>query len=332
MSDWIRDNLSHGFPQGGIASAPRVQSIAHEDTEAAALPDHVRDYLSLSIAPNSRRAYASDLRRFSRWGGSLPSDAAVIATYLADHACTHSASTLRRWTASISRAHIAGGFRDPTKDEPARSTLRGIVRSHGQRSSCATPLLRDDLFAALDFIGTSIRDKRDRSLLLLGFGGGFRRSELIGIDIRDITFARRGVIIFLRQSKTDQTGVGREVAIPFGRLRHCPVAALENWLSASKASDGPLYRPVSKNGRVLEKRLSGGAVSNIVKQRILPLGFDVDRYSGHSLRAGFATSAAQAGVSSWRIRQQTGHTSDAMLAKYIRISELFIDNAAGALL
>lgn len=296
------------------------------------LPEEVRVFLAQSIAPNSRRAYATDLGRFRKWGGCLPADAVIVATYLAQHAETHSVSTLRRWAASLSRAHSAAGHPDPTKSEPAKSTLRGICRGRGEALRCAAPLLRDDLFTALDAMGNSIRDKRDRSLLLMGFAAGFRRSELVGLNLEDVAFVRRGVVVTLRRSKTDQGGIGREIAIPFGKTRHCPIAALEEWLGAAAIFGGPVYRPIRRHGPVSDQRLSGEAVSTIVKQRVVACGFDPNLFSGHSLRAGFATSAAQAGVSSWKIRQQTGHASDAMLARYIRSAELFEGNATAAVL
>ncbi len=140
-------------------------------------------------------------------------------------------------------------------------------------------------------------------------------------------------MIHLRRSKTDQEGAGRKIGIPHGRTRWCPVSALNEWLERAGIEDGPVFRPVDRHGEVHEQRLSGEAVSRVIKERVAAVGLDPDEYSGHSLRAGLATSAAAAaGVSSWKIRQQTGHASDAMLARYIRDGEMFVDNAAGALL
>ncbi|MEF2559286.1 site-specific integrase, partial [Aurantimonas sp. C2-5-R2] len=166
------------------------------------------------------------------------------------------------------------------------------------------------------------KDIRDRALLLIGFAGGFRRSELVGLDVADVETVRQGLVITLRRSKTDQTGAGRKIGIPHGRTRWCPVAALEVWLSTFGIEAGPILRGINRHGRVGDQRLSGEAVSIIVKKRLAAAGFDPEGYSGHSLRAGFATSAAQAGASSWKIRQQTGHASDAMLSRYIRDGEL----------
>jgi integrase len=192
--------------------------------------------------------------------------------------------------------------------------------------------LREDLFQVIDAMGDRIKDVRDRALLLVGFAGGLRRSEIVALDLTDIETARQGLIVHLRRSKTDQEGTGRKIGIPFGRTRFCPVAALERWRERAGVAEGAIFRPVDRHGRVAPDRLSDEAVSTVVKERVAQAGFDPDEYSGHSLRAGLATSAAQAGISSWRIRQQTGHASDAMLSRYIRDGELFTDNVAGALL
>ncbi len=168
--------------------------------------------------------------------------------------------------------------------------------------------------------------------MLIGFAGGFRRSELVGINFNDIETVRQGIIIHLRRSKTDQEGAGREVGIPHGRTRWCPVTAISDWLALSGIEDGPIFRPVDRHSKILNAQLSGEAVSLIIRERVAVIGMNPNDYSGHSLRAGLATSAASAGVSSWKIRQQTGHASDAMLSRYIRSGELFVDNAAGVLL
>jgi integrase len=164
------------------------------------------------------------------------------------------------------------------------------------------------------------------------FAGGFRRSELCAIDCTNVEYVRQGVIITVRRSKTDQEGAGRPVGIPFGRTKWCPVTALDRWLSMASIDAGPIFRRVDRHGRVSPDALSPEAVCLIVRERVAAAGFDPTRYSGHSLRAGFATSAVQAGVSTLKVRAQTGHAGDAMLARYIRDGELFVGNAAGALL
>ena len=253
-----------------------------------------------------------------------------MATYLAEHAGKLAVASLVRRVASISIAHEARGFPNPCRAELVRATMRGIKRQLGTAQREAKPLLKEDLFRVLDAIGDGVKDLRDRALLLVGFAGGFRRSELVGLDHSDIERVRQGVIVHLRRSKTDQEGAGRKIGVPYGRTRHCPVLALESWLEISGIETGSLFRPVDRHGRISPDRLSGDAVSVIVKERIAGAGLDPTGYSGHSLRAGFATSAAQAGVSTLKIRQQTGHASDAMLQRYIRDGEIFAENAAGS--
>jgi integrase len=155
-------------------------------------------------------------------------------------------------------------------------------------------------------MGDRIKDLRDRALLLVGFAGGLRRYELAAIKLIDFERVREGIILTIRRSKTDQDGVGRGIGIPFGRTIHCPIRALESWVSTAQVEHGPVFRPVDRHGRVSASRLSGEAVSLIVQERLAAAGFDRAGYSGHSLRAGFATSATRAGVSTFKIRQQTG--------------------------
>ncbi len=224
------------------------------------------------------------------------------------------------------------GLPSPARSELVRSTLRGIRRTHGQPQCRARPLTREDLFSVLATTGDGPKDARDRALLLVGFAGAFRRSELVAIDRADVEPVKQGVVVHVHRSKTDQEGAGRKVGIPHGRTRWCPVTALNVWLGRAEIDDGPVFRPVDRHGRVHDARLSGEAVSLVVKGRAAAVGLDPDDYSGHSQRAGLATSAAAAGVSSWKIRQQTVPASDTMLARYIRDGELFADNAAGALL
>ncbi len=294
--------------------------------------DLVRTYVHAATSDNTRRAYRSDLRHFIEWGGTVPASDVMVADYLARHAGTLSVATLARRVASISKAHAAGGLHSPARSELVRSTLRGIRRTRGQPQRRARPLTKEDLFSVLATIRDGPKDARDRALLLVGFAGAFRRSELVAINCTDVEPVKQGVVVHVHRSKTDQEGAGRKVGIPYGRTRGCPVTALTDWLGRAGIEEGPVFRPVDRHGRVGNARLSGEAVSLAVKGRAADVGLNPDDYSGHSLRAGLATSAAAAGVSSWKIRQQTGHASDAMLARYIRDGELFADNAAGALL
>jgi integrase len=319
------------LPNDGLPSLVGDQSCA--STCTSRLQDRVAALIESSISDNTRRAYQSDLAHFGAWGGQLPASPAIVASYLAAHAQTLSVATLVRRMATISQAHEARGLPNPCRSEIVRATLRGVKRTRGIAQKEARPLLREDLFRVLDAIGAGVKDTRDRALLLVGFAGGFRRSELVGLDFADIERVLQGMVILLRHSKTDQEGAGRKIGIPYGRTRHCPVFALDRWLAVSGIESGPVFRPVNRHGRVAtELLLSGEVVSLVVKERVAAAGMNPAGFSGHSLRAGFATSAAQAGVSSFKIRAQTGHASDAMLSRYIRDNEMFLDNAVGALL
>jgi integrase len=296
------------------------------------LPEAVASYIRDSLAENTRRAYQSDLHHFEVWGGSLPASPETVAAYLAAHAERLTVTTLIRRLAALSKAHQARGLSNPIRSELVRATLRGIKRKRRRAQLQAKPLLRDDLLLVLDAMGDDLKDLRDRALLLVGFAAGLRRSELVALDVADVEHVRHGIVLHLRRSKTDQDGQGHNIGIPYGRNRWCPVTCLDAWLSASGIAENAIFRPVHRHGRVHNARLSGEAVAVLVRERIAAAGLDPVGYSGHSLRAGFATSAAQAGVPAWRIKAQTRHASDVMLAHYIRQGELFNDNAAGALL
>jgi integrase len=292
----------------------------------------VAELIRLSVADNTRIAYRSDLDHFMRWGGVIPTSAEMVAGYLAAFSETLSVATLQRRIAAISVANDAGGFPNPCKSMLVRSTMNGIKRLRGVAQKQAKALVKEDLFAVLDAMGDSVMDARDRALLLVGWAGAFRRSELVGLDCADIERVRQGAILHLRHSKTDQLGHGRKIGIPFGRGRHCPVAAIDAWLERSGIAGGAIFRNVNRHGQIASTRLSGEGVTLVLRERLEAAEIDANGFSGHSLRAGFATSASRAGVSSLKIRQQTGHSSDSMLQRYVRDGEIFLGNAAGVLL
>lgn len=278
----------------------------------------VSRYLRANLADNTKRAYQSDLKGFVDWGGVIPASPEQVAAYLALHGATHAAATLSRWLASISKVHETNGFANPIKTELVRGTLRGIMRVHGTAQKQAKPLLREDLYRVLDGMGDRPKDIRDRALLLLGFEGAFRRSELVGLDVGDLEFAADRLIVTLRRSKTDQVQSGRRIEIERHRGRLCPLVAVREWLSLAGMRSGPLFPRIHRSGRVLTDRLSAEAVSVVLRQRLVDAGFDIDGFSAHSLRAGYATSAALSGQPTWRIRLRTGHSSIGSLVPYLR--------------
>ena len=301
------------------------------DLQLIANAEAVNKYIQAAISNNTRRGYQSDLTHFIIWGGTIPATAELVSQYLAVHADFLSPATLNRRIVSINRAHTSQGLFSPAKSDLVKATMRGIRRTKSTKQRQVEPILKNNLFDMVDGLN-GIKGVRDKALLLLGFAGGFRRSELVGLQYSDIGFVVQGLLVHLRKSKTDQQGEGRKIAIPFASGNVCTVRALKDWLEVSKIDSGALFRPVSRHGFIESSQLSAQAVAVIVKEQATKVGLDARKFSGHSLRAGLVTSAAQAGVSNWKIKLQTGHKSDAMLNRYIRDARLFIDNAVGDIL
>jgi integrase len=288
----------------------RQREVGGEDAKLIEL-------LEASTAASTRRAYDSDLRHFAASGGSLPAAPLDVARYLCAHADCLSVATLARRLVAIGQAHLLRGFLNPTTTDLVRLTMRGIRRTYGKPQRRAAALRTDDILLIVSLLGDSLADLRDRALLLVGFVGAFRRSELVAVDYSHIRRGVHGCVITVPRSKADQEGLGREVIVPYGRTA-CPIKALDAWLSAAGITEGPVFRSMHKGGRVGANRLSPEAVAKIVKHRVKEIGLDSDCYSGHSLRTGFVTSAAAGGMPTWRIKAQTGHASDAMVGRYIR--------------
>lgn len=289
------------------------------------------ELIHASLSDNSRTAYQADLKHFIASGGCIPCSPEVVANYLAAHAGKHAVATLNRRLVSISKAHTSQRLPSPTSSDLVKAVMKGIRRTHGTAQRQVAPTIKEDIVAMVNGL-TGIKGARDRALLLIGFAGAFRRSELVSLTVADVEFTKQGLVINLRHSKTDQEGRGRKIAIPYARGAVCAVHALQTWLDIAGITTGPIFRGVSRHELISEAGLSAQVVALVVKERVAAAGLDPTKYSGHSLRAGLVTSAAQAGVSSWKIRQQTGHSSDAMLARYIRSTQIFVDNAAGAVL
>lgn len=293
--------------------------------------DHlVRQYVDAALADNTVRAYRGDLKHFFAWGGTIPATEKQIAKYLAQHATSLAGSTLARHLAAITRAHRVQGFPSPCESELVHATLRGIRRAHGRPVRQVAPLLKEHLVAMVRGLH-GMRGMRDRALLLIGFSGALRRGELVGLDVEDIHFTDGGVLLHLDRSKTDQEAQGREIAIPWVRSKHCPGRALWEWLRLAEITTGAIFRRVNALDQILPKRLSAQSVSLIVKQRGAAIGLDPSCYSGHSLRAGFVTSATAKGASPSSIREQTGHKSEAMMQNYVRHGQRFDHNSNRAI-
>jgi site-specific recombinase XerD len=296
------------------------------------------DFAKASKAPATQAAYASDFHIFEAWCTArglcaLPATAAALCGFLADEATIgRRASTLGRRLAAIRYFHRAADHDSPTSDEAVKATLSGIRRTIGAapvRKRAAT----SDMVIAMSATGTSLRALRDRAIILLGFAGAFRRSELVALDVADLEEAPEGLWITIRRSKTDQEGLGRKVAIPRGEVA-CPVAALKAWLEAAGITEGAVFRRVFNKcaQRVTDRRLAARNVATIVKAGAAKLGLDATAFAGHSLRAGFVTSAVKRGANLIKITDVTGHRSLEMLKTYSRDAEAFVGHAGAGLL
>ncbi len=300
--------------------------------------NRVQAYLAGARARNTIVGYRSSFGQFEKWCLAtglecLPASAQTIAMYLGTQAGRLKAATLEHHLAAIAKAHKSAGLPSPITDNVLISeTLKGIKLTHGTAPNQKAPVLTEDRRMMLRLTSAGLLGARDRALLLVGFAGAFRRSELVALNVDDLNFSAEGLLITLRRSKTDQEGQGRSVAIPFGMHEHtCPVRALRTWLGQAHIMDGAIFRSIRRGGHAQEQRLSGHAVAHVVKNYAALAGLSAASFSGHSLRAGFVTSAARAGEPERRIMRQTGHKSIEMVLRYVRQANAFSDNAALAL-
>ncbi|HEY1680234.1 MAG TPA: site-specific integrase [Candidatus Tumulicola sp.] len=295
------------------------------------LADKARAYAEGARADNTRRAYESDLRAFCSWCQTrgltcLPATAETLSLYIADVGESMKPATLQRRLTAIAVAHKAAGYESPTAHEVVRSVLTGVRRKLGVAQVQKLALAVDDVRAIVDELGDDKPiDVRDRALLLLGFAGALRRSELVALDVADVAFEKQGVVIVLHRSKTNQEGDIERIAVPYGSdYRTCPVRALQAWIEV--VGDGPLFRSIDRHGN-LGNRLSAHSVALVVKARAEQAGLDPALVAGHSLRSGFATSAARAGKSEAAIMRQTRHKSVTVARRYIRQGTMWDDHA-----
>jgi site-specific recombinase XerD len=301
----------------------------------SAIEERASAFVAQSKAANTVRAYKSDWSHFAAWGQAhgqavLPAIPETIVLYLTDLAATHKPGTLTRRLSAIKVTHEAAGLEPPTAGVRVLLVMAGIRRNKGTMVSAKTPVLVEDLQSMIALSPRTLVGARDRAALLVGFSGAFRRSELVSLDMETVQFAREGLVLTLRRSKTDQDGTSRKVGIPLGHNPDtCPVQSLRQWIEQSKITRGPLFRPIDRYGNVADRRLSPHAVAGIVKKYAKAVGLDATQFAGHSLRSGLATSAAAAGASERSIMNQTRHRSLVMVRRYIRDGSLFRENAAG---
>ena len=283
----------------------------------------VTSYTQAAQSASTRRSYAQDVRHFNA-NAKIPATPGMVAEYLAKFAGVLSVATLQHRLIAIHQAHTEKGFDSPVKDRLVKRTMQGIRRTFGVAQRRVHALVKDDLIELLVMVNQQkpLKAARDKAVLLLGFAGAFRRSELVALRMEDITPHAHGIELLIRRSKTDQEGEGRTVFVPLAKSEdRCPVKALDRWLELAGIGEGPLFRPVNRHDRVVKDlALTPQSVALIVKSAIgKAKGADAaSRVSGHSLRAGFVTEAATVGLQTSAIMGQTGHKSLEMVYRYVR--------------
>jgi len=283
--------------------------------------DRAASYAKQDKAPATRAAYRSDFAGFRAWCltrgvASLPAAPETVAGFLASEAESGlAASTISRRCAAIRYAHKLAGHEPPTNNEAVKATLRGIRRTLGAAPARKAPAVAEIMRDMAHATPAGLKGLRDRALLLLGFGGAFRRSELVALDVADLEETEDGLRVTIRRSKTDQEGIGTTIAIVRGGAS-CPVKALRAWLNAAGIAEGAVFRPVRKGGKVLDRRLTAKSVCDLVKAYAQHVGLDGAAFGAHSLRSGFLTSAARRGASVFKMRDVSRHKSMDALQAY----------------
>ena len=307
-------------------------------TDIKALQEETLKNLQSSKAMNTVRAYKSDFKDFGLFcvqNGfkNLPSDPKIVSLYLT-HLSTKEVklSTIKRRLVSIGVIHKMKGHYLDTKHPVIVENLMGIKRRKGTVQKGKKPILINELKKILKVIDEQniqdIKKLRDKSIILIGFSGGFRRNEIVSLDYEDLDFVHEGLKITVKRSKTDQYGEGSIKALPyFEDSVYCPVTILQRWLNISKIRKGSVFRRFSKGSKLTNDRLTDQTVALLIKDYLNIAGIDSKNYSGHSLRSGFATSAAESGAEERSIMAMTGHKSTEMVRRYIKEANLFKNNA-----
>ena len=307
-------------------------------TDIKALQEETLLNLRNSKADNTVRAYKSDFRDFELFCAKngfkpLPSEPKIVSLYLTYLSTKDSKmSTLKRRIVSIGVIHRLKGHYLDTKHPSIIENIMGIKRRKGSIQKGKKPILiryLKELINAIDEQkNKDIKKLRDRSIILIGFSGGFRRNEIVSLDYDDLDFVEEGLKIQIRRSKTDQFGEGLVKALPyFDNSKYCPVISLKRWIEISRINSGPSFKRFLKGSKLSENRLTDQTVALLIKKYLRLAGIDSKNYSGHSLRSGFATSAAESGAEERSIMAMTGHKSTEMVRRYIKEANLFKNNA-----
>lgn len=303
--------------------------------KADSLPNKQQNYLRQATAKNTRRAYQAAVRQFEARGGLLPATEQAIAEYLTERASEVSPRTLSLHLTALSHWHDYQNLPNPTQSPHIQKLLVGIYRQHGQPKRKAKALHPEHIekMIAQCRIENDLKSLRDSALIQTAYFGAFRRSELVAITVDHLRFDSRGLLILIPKSKTDQTGEGQAKALPYGNDNICPVTAMKRWLEASGITAGPVFRSVNRWNKLQEKALHPDSINSIIKSLALLCEFDfINQLSSHSLRRGFATSAACAGAEFTEIKRQGGWKNDNTVREYIEDGQLFDKNAANQLI
>lgn len=322
-----------------LATTSQNQAVALNEELLRPDFEKAQAYTAASKAPATLRAYASDWKHFSEWCETrglpfLPASSQTVGLYLASHGDNLKPATLARRLSAIGKMHQTRGFESPAtmKNAAVSEVVKGIRRTHGTVQNQKAPVMLDDLKAMLKHLPWStnpLRAARDHALLLIGFSGAFRRSELVALTREDVTFSREGVVLRVVRSKTDQEGAGKDKALPYGsHVDTCPVRVLQAWIEKAGVVSGPIFRGINRHGQLSDEALTGDSVALLVKQYATAAGLDPKVYAGHSLRAGLVTEAAGRGVPDHVIMSMTLHTNPATLHKYKRSVDRWRENAA----
>ncbi len=322
-----------------------IQQKTHSQISTDLIITSPSVYIESAKADNTKKAYTSDWNDFTLWCASngvqpLPASPETVILYLI-HLVDEKgfkASTIKRRITTISQAHQAKELEPPTQTYKVRMFLKGLKRAksktdkHFNIEEGKAPVMLDQLKDMIDSLPNNLLGTRDKAILLIGWAGARRRSELVALDVDDLQFSENGVTLIIRRSKTNQEGETEKVSIWYGASPNtCPIRALKKWLEGSGITEGAIFRGINRHGQISKRRLCDKSIAIIVKRSAQAIGLDASDFAGHSLRAGLATQSAMNGLSERSIMKQTGHKSVEVLRRYIREGTAFEDNVTSKL-
>jgi site-specific recombinase XerD len=318
-----------------MADKEKCRKIEQHNQYLNLVDDSVSLYVRQATSDNTRRNYQSDLKHYVEWGGGLPTAVSELENYLIHFAPLLNSRTIKRRLISIRQWHKLQGVSDPTQHPIITKTIKGIARVHGLPKKQATALKLADLDQIVAHLvaQSDLKSLRNRAMILLGFFGAFRRSELVSLTWEQISFGDGGITVKLNRSKTDQTGEGADCVIRVNVGNRCPVQALIDWRVASNRYAGAIFSKFSKTGRLLDRVMSADGFNSILKSIALDAKISYAKnISAHSLRRGFATEASRLGASMPTIQKHGRWRSTKTVLEYIEAGRQFKDSAGNVFL